>query len=430
MDPPPSRPRGPAEERWRKAYQGYLRTLALRRLRIVAPLVVCVFAFDGVVERVFRPSLFWWSFWVRITASVLVLAVLVGSYRRHARRLAFVSITAIGLIVAADVETVIVKSGGLASPFTSGMALLIIAVALFGPFSGRQMVAASAAIWTVYLLPIAMTKPPIDYSGAWTQLFLLVCATGIAVTASRFTSRLRESEFMSRQALAREQRKSEHLLLNILPPSIARRLKEEERTIADGLSDVTILFADIVGFTRMSARMPPEAVVAMLNDVFSTFDQLTEKHHLEKIKTIGDAYMVVGGLPGSRPDHVQAVAELALDMRDAIERLPPRNAERMRIRIGVHTGPVVAGIIGKNKFAYDLWGDAVNTAARMESTSVPGRIQVTREVHARLGEHYGFEERGTVPIKGKGEMTTYFLIGRLEGSVNSSRRTGGSHEVC
>jgi len=399
-------------EQWKRAYEVYVRGLALRRLRVAAPLVVLVFAFDGVVEIVFRPSLFWWSFWVRIIAALLILALFAVSYRRRSERLAFASVTAILIIVAADIETVVLRSGGLGSPFTSGIALLIIAAALFVPYSARQMVAATMALLAIYLLPIAISRAPIDYADAWTQTFLLACATAIAITASRFTSDLREQEFMSRQALAEEERKSEHLLLNVLPAAIARRLKEREQTIADGFSDVSILFADIVGFTRMSARMSPQAVVTILNEVFSTFDQLTERHRLEKIKTIGDAYMAVGGLPEPRPDHLDAIAGLALDMREAVEHLPPSGGERLQIRIGVNTGPVVAGVIGKNKFAYDLWGDAVNTAARMESSGLPGHIQITHAVYVQLREHYVIEERGTLSIKGKGEMTTYFLVGR------------------
>jgi adenylate cyclase len=279
------------------------------------------------------------------------------------------------------------------------------------------MLVASAALWAIHLGPIVATRTPTDNAGGWTQSFLLACATVIAITASRFTSNLRRQEFMSRQALAEEERKSEHLLLNILPAPIADRLKEKEQIIADGFSDVTILFADIVGFTRRSAHMSPEAVVVLLNNVFSAFDQLTERHHLEKIKTIGDAYMVVGGVPAARPDHLQAVAELALDMQEAVGRLPPRNGERLQIRIGINTGAVVAGVIGRNRFAYDLWGDAVNTAARMESSGVPGRIQVTNEVYTGLREQYTFEARGTLPIKGKGSMTTYFLIGRRSTTI-------------
>ncbi len=403
--------RRPAQE-WTRRYEAHLRGLALQCLRIAAPLVVFVFALDGVVERVFRPSLFWSSFWIRIAAALLILALLVLSYRRRAERFAYAAVTAVLLVVAADVEAVILKSGGLASPFTSGMALLIIAAALFVPYSGRQMVAASAALWAIYLVPIALTRTPIEYAGAWTQVFLLACATVIAITASRFTSNLRAQEFMSRQALAEEERKSEHLLLNVLPAAIADRLKEKEQVIADSFTDVSILFADIVGFTRMSARMAPGDVVAMLNETFSIFDQLTERRRLEKIKTIGDAYMVVGGLPEPRSDHLQAIAELALDMREAVARLPARAGEHLQIRIGINAGPVVAGVIGRNKFAYDLWGDAVNTAARMESSGIPGRIQVTQAVYVKLRERYVLEERGTLAIKGKGDLVTYFLSGR------------------
>jgi adenylate cyclase len=402
----------PSAREWKCAYETYLQGLALRCLRVAAPLVVFVFALDGVVERVSRPSLFWWSFWIRVAASLLILALLASSYRQRAERFAFAAVTAVLFVVAADIETVILKSGNLASPFTSGISLLIIAAALFVPYSGRQMLAASAALWAIYLLPIALVRAPIEYAGAWTQGLLLACATVVAITASRFMSNLREQEFMSRQALAEEERKSEHLLLNILPAAIADRLKEKEQTIADGFAEVSILFADIVGFTRMSAHMPPDAVVTMLNEIFSTFDQLTERHRLEKIKTIGDAYMVVGGLPERRSDHLQAIAELALDMREAIERLPPRNGEHLQIRIGIDAGPVVAGVIGRNKFAYDVWGDAVNTAARMESSGVPGHIQVTQAVYAGLRERYVLEKRATLPIKGKGDMTTYFLVDR------------------
>jgi Adenylate and Guanylate cyclase catalytic domain len=343
-----SLPTRPVAEEWERAYERYLQGLAARCLRIVAPLVVFVFLLDGVVERVFRPSLFWWSFWVRVGASLLILALLGASYRRRVEHLAFASITAVLLIVAADTETVILKSGGLASPYTSGFALLIIAGALFVPYSGRQMLVTSAALWTIYLGPIIATRTPTDNAGGWTQSFLFVCATVIAITANRFTSNLRRQEFMSRQALAEEERKSERLLLNILPAPIADRLKEKEQTIADGFSDVTILFADIVGFTLWSAHMSPEAVVAMLNDVFSAFDELTKRHRLEKIKTIGDAYMVVGGLPAPRRDHLQAVAELALDMQEAVARMTPCNGERLQIRIGINTGAVVAGVIGRN----------------------------------------------------------------------------------
>lgn len=209
-----------------------------------------------------------------------------------------------------------------------------------------------------------------------------------------------------------EQQKSNRLLLNILPESIAEQLKEGHSSIADGYAEVTILFADIVGFTQLSEHIPPGQLVNLLNEIFSAFDQLSEKHSLEKIKTIGDAYMVVGGIPTQRSDHAEAIAEMALDMQDELARFNVKNIATLNIRIGINTGPVVAGVIGTKKFIYDLWGDAVNTASRMESHGLPGSIHVTQSTYECLRARYLFRERGVIQVKGKGEMTTYFLTGR------------------
>lgn len=211
--------------------------------------------------------------------------------------------------------------------------------------------------------------------------------------------------------LRSEQEKSEALLLNVLPKPIAERLKRNEHTIADHFDEVTVLFADIVGFTLISQRISPENLVRFLNRIFSIFDTLAEKHGLEKIKTVGDEYMVVGGLPTPMKNHAHAVADMALDMQQLVENDLPSG---IGIRIGIHSGPVVAGVIGKKKFAYDLWGDTVNTASRMESHSVPGSIQVSAEVQAMLAEAYRFESRGEIDIKGKGCMETYFLLGKID----------------
>ncbi len=216
------------------------------------------------------------------------------------------------------------------------------------------------------------------------------------------------------EALRYQQECTEELLLNILPSPIAQRLKLAESTIADSFADVTVLFADLVNFTEFSAQIPPPQLVELLNKIFSKFDQLAEKHGLEKIKTIGDAYMVVGGLPTPRPDHAEAIAEMALDMQREITRFVGIDGEPFQVRIGINTGPVVAGVIGTKKFTYDLWGDTVNVASRMESHGVAGRIQVTAATYECLKDKYLFVQRGATAIKGKGEMMTYWLIGRKD----------------
>jgi PAS domain S-box-containing protein len=212
-------------------------------------------------------------------------------------------------------------------------------------------------------------------------------------------------------ALQNSQEQTENLLLNILPKTIADRLKTDTSAIAEQFEEVTILFSDIVGFTPLSAQMQPTELVNLLNEIFSTFDKFSDKLGLEKIKTIGDAYMVVGGLPVKHPNSAEAIAQMALEMQSSITQFQSRYGPTLQIRIGINTGPVVAGVIGVKKFSYDLWGDAVNVASRMESSGLPGKIQVTETVYERLKHQFHFEERGPVEVKGKGEMMTYWLVG-------------------
>ncbi|MEG4866867.1 adenylate/guanylate cyclase domain-containing protein [Microcoleus sp. CZ3-B4] len=212
--------------------------------------------------------------------------------------------------------------------------------------------------------------------------------------------------------LRQEKERSEQLLLNILPAEIADRLMRTNESPAEHFEEATILFADIVGFTGISARIEPMQLVAGLNQIFSAFDQLTEKYGLEKIKTIGDAYMVVGGLPVSRTDHAEAIANMALDMHAYMQEVENIFGESLQIRIGINTGPVIAGVIGIKKFIYDLWGDAVNIASRMESHGKPGYIQVSDATYLKLQHKYLLEPRGTIQVKGRGEMMTYWLLGR------------------
>ena len=215
---------------------------------------------------------------------------------------------------------------------------------------------------------------------------------------------------LAQEALKVQQEQSEKLLLNILPKPIAERLKAQQSTIADSFADVSVLFADIVGFTELSARMSPTELVKRLNVIFSHFDQLAEKYGVEKIKTIGDAYMVVGGLPMPRDDHAEAIAQMALGMQAKIAKLSADTGEKLAIRVGINSGPVVAGVIGVSKFTYDLWGDTVNVAARMEATGFAGRIQVTDVTYELLKDKYLLERRGVIQVKGKGNMMTYWLL--------------------
>jgi class 3 adenylate cyclase/CheY-like chemotaxis protein len=233
--------------------------------------------------------------------------------------------------------------------------------------------------------------------------------------------RLRDQEQVYLRQIEAERERSERLLLNILPRPIAERLKDNQLTIADSFSEVTVLFADIVDFTRLSERISATDLVTLLNDIFSVFDHLAEQHGLEKIKTIGDSYMVVGGLPIPRSDHAEAVADMALDMQQKIVERLDALTDPINIRIGISTGPVVAGVIGARKFIYDLWGDTVNTASRMESHGLPGAIQVTSATYERLREKFDFVERGVVQVKGKGAIATYLLTGRKQ-----ERMVGGS----
>src|SRR5215216_2140972 len=238
-----------------------------------------------------------------------------------------------------------------------------------------------------------------------TAMFAAVLVLGEAVRSRRALDR-------EHRLLLAEQERSERLLLNVLPAPIAVRLKAGEEVIADAFPEVTVLFADLVDFTRRSQRVSPAQVVATLNELFSAFDELAQRHGLEKIKTIGDAYMVAGGLPQPRPDHAQAIAELALAMREEVARRADPRGQPLAVRIGIDTGPVEAGVIGTAKFSYDVWGDTVNTASRMESHGVPGCIQVTERTYQRLRDGYRFQRRGPIPVRGMGELVTYLLVGR------------------
>jgi adenylate cyclase len=270
--------------------------------------------------------------------------------------------------------------------------------------ASRWFVAFLVVVVAAGILDAARGDAGPDIPSAIVIVFFVMNVVGVTGT-SYFLMHyfVRERDEMA--AIVEDERaRSERLLLNVLPAEIAERLKAGESVIADRASRVGVLFADIAGFTPLSETMPPEDVVRLLNEVFSIFDGLTEEHGLEKIKTIGDAYMVASGLLGSRPSHAEDLARMALAMQREMARFP-----HLELRIGIDIGPVVAGVIGRSKFIYDLWGDTVNTASRMESHGLPNAIQVTERAHEELAAGFEFDERGTIDVKGKGTLRTFLL---------------------
>ena len=284
---------------------------------------------------------------------------------------------------------------------TTSLMLIVIACGML-PLSTRWFALLLGLTLGGWLLMIVRLPP----SPLWLHFgFGMVSAVALSIIGHLVSIRT----FMERERLRAQ---TDSLLLNILPRPIAERLKRGEHVIADDFTEVTVLFADIVNFTPLSAEMSPKELVLLLNAVFSELDQLADKYGLEKIKTIGDAYMVVGGLPVPRTGHAEVIADMALDIQQTLAHFSRKNGEPLSMRIGIHTGPVVAGIIGVKKFSYDLWSDTVNTASRMESHGVGQYIQVTEATYERLKDKYVFEKRGTILVKGKGDMVTYFLVGR------------------
>ncbi len=289
--------------------------------------------------------------------------------------------------------------------FTTAVPLMVprrhLVLYLFSPLAG------ACFVYFAYFYDGAVAD--IDPFYGHVIMFVTIIATmaTLIIISILFDSDAHHAE----EQLVVEHDRSEKLLLNVLPPSISDRLKSGQESIADGFADVSVLFADIVGFTELSARLPPEELVRVLSEVFSRFDDLAEEHGLEKIKTIGDAYMVAAGLPEPRADHAVAATRMALGMTQALQRVNEQHGHKLEVRIGINSGPVVAGVIGKKKFIYDLWGDTVNTASRMESHGQKGTVHVTESTARLIEGEFELECRGTIHVKGKGEMKTYFVVG-------------------
>jgi adenylate cyclase len=263
------------------------------------------------------------------------------------------------------------------------------------------------------------TLPPVWFTSTMLALNIAVGGTIVFTLLAIFAAQRREAL----AALQEEQAKAENLLLNILPRSIADRLKDQAQPIADQFESASILFADVVDFTPWSEELPPAEVVGYLDHLFSRFDELAERYGVEKIKTIGDCYMVAAGVPTERPDHARALAFMAIDMLEAMESDEKVGHLGLELRVGINSGPVVAGVIGRKRFLYDLWGDAVNTASRMESHGTPGRIQITRATYELLADEFECDTRGPITVKGKGEIESWYLI-RPRGDRGSAANDG------
>ena len=303
----------------------------------------------------------------------------------------------------------------------------LLGVALTVLYLGAEHIAvttASGAVAAALIVVLQLTVP--DDTGLLPRSLMVtalvanavVSCGSLLVIASYALGEITRAE----TAAEREYERSERLLANILPRTIAARLKSESNdVIADRHDEASILFADLEGFTAQASDTAPEDLVKFLNRVFSDFDRLVERHGLEKIKTTGDAYMVVSGVPTARSDHAQALAVLALEMREAATGWRDPHGRNVPIRIGIGSGPVVAGVVGTRKFFYDVWGDAVNVAARMETTGSAGKIQVSQDVYERLRDEFVLEARGEIEVKGKGKMSTWFLLARKTPDVSFTR---------
>lgn len=339
-------------------------------------------------------------------------------------------VAATAFVIAAYLFTVYVCSqlgtdSGLQFYFFVGAALIILVI------GSDHLVIASVLAASGAVLAVALEWLIPRNTGVYSESAMRI-SFGVTVAAASLMMIIVVGSAMRRidhaeSALKQEFAKSEALLANILPESIATRLKDrDDSIIADGYDDASILFADIAGYTQRASDTDPADLVLFLNQLYTDFDRLVDRHGLEKIKTSGDSYMVVSGVPHPRADHLESLACLALDMAHAVAGLRDQQGREVPLRIGIAAGPVVAGVVGSRKFFYDVWGDAVNVASRMESTDVEGRIQVPQDVYDRINGSYLFEERGDVQVKGKGPIHTWYLVGRKPAELSAGITPCGS----
>jgi len=384
-----------------------------RRLRAVNVTAWCAAAIALIfaLVRFFDPTPGRWKIGaINLAASIAYASLpLLHRFGPLAAPLAFI---ALAYAFVFWVSSVVGTGGGAYLTFLMAAALVILFVGTERTLVAAGLTALAATLMFAVHLVVPhstgfLTPDALFYGNFLTNV--VVSATILFAVVHYAVRQIARAE----EQAEREHARSETLLANILPPRVAARLKERPGSeIADAYPAASILFADMAGFTSRASDTAPDKLVQFLNGVFTKLDGLVENHGLEKIKTTGDAYMVVSGVPEARPDHAEALADLALDMRDALIGLVDPKGRRVPVRFGIASGPVVAGVVGTRKFFYDVWGDAVNTASRMESTGEAGKIQVAPETYELLTNRFDLEERGVIEIRGKGQMRTWFLIGR------------------
>lgn len=321
------------------------------------------------------------------------------------RRLWPLAATVAYAAVQAGVVGLVIYAPGEMSQLVVGGFLLTVLIGAAMDLARAVRIVGIASAGAVAMGIALARSPSVGTRALWIDLlWIAVAVVGAAVVAVRF-EQARRRRWLDRGIIERERERTEALLANLLPPPIAERLKDGHRVIADRLSEVTVLFADLKGFSGLSTRVPPDQLVSRLDRVFSAFDELAREHGLEKIKTIGDAYMAVAGAPAARADHATAAAAMATAMIARLREVEPA----LELRVGLASGPAVAGVIGRSKYSYDLWGETVNLASRMESHGVAGRVQVAARTRELLGDAVACEARGTIEVKGLGAMSTFLL---------------------
>jgi len=395
------------EREYRESY--FQKTLPQSRIALILGIILYVI-FAGldvwiVPEQAHQIWLIRFGFVIPI-----LLGILIVSFTPYFQKYFQLFLSVASLIGGCGILGILLVTDGLGNFFYSTSLMLLLMWSF--TFSGMRFVFALASCTLVIIAfeIVAIFLKPYPLYVLVDKNFFVVSALTIEVFVGYTIESYSRNNFINNRIINQERQDNENLLLNMLPQSIVEQLKERPETIAQRFESITILFADIVGFTPLSATLNPTELVEILNQIFSSFDRLTDDYELEKIKTIGDAYMVAGGLPIPSKDHAQAIANLALEMQRELEQFNQTSRYSFELRIGIHTGPAIAGVIGIKKFVYDIWGDSVNIASRMESHGLPGKIQVSEQTYQRLKDCYSFEDRGAIEVKGKGKMQTYLLI--------------------